>query len=656
MDIGVFREGAPVVGLQIAGMNQNDHHGRKHTGTAPGALLKAESDNFTKNMYGGKREVVRSWEGLFVTSHIQFYEGIEAARCWTVIENRSGCEHAVEHVSSCFLHGINGDSPRDGGFIHIPHNTWFGEAQWKRYSLRDFGYDAVHPGFSMKRISISGGGSWPCCEHLPMGSYENQGPVLTWQLETAAAWHWEISDLAGRLYLSACGPDFQEHGFVKVLKPGEIFESIPCAIAVGGTFDKSIGELTRYRRAIRRENRDNLTLPVIFNDYMNCLMGDPTEDKEIPLIDAAAAAGCDYYCVDAGWYGDGDWWDSVGEWLPSAARFPGGIKKTLDYIRAKGMIPGLWLELEVMGVNCGLARSVPPDWFFQRSGKPVIDHGRYQLDYRNPGVRAFADGVIDRLVREYGAGYIKMDYNINIGQGTGHNADSAAGGLLFHTRAYLGWLDGVFARHPDLVIENCGSGGMRMEYSLLSRHSIQSVSDQEDYIKMAAIACNCATAVTPEQAAIWSYPKRDAGKEAVIFNMINAMLLRVHQSGHLAELPPEMFALVCEGIAVHKQISADIRSGLPFWPLGLAAMEDEFICAGFDCGKHLYLALWRTKGGGGESEVTIPVPDDISGAGCIYPQYKTLLALQTAGSKKFLKVSLKPVTARLLKMERMPGG
>ena len=45
-----------------------------------------------------------------------------------------------------------------------------------------------------------------------------------------------------------------------------------------------------------------------------------------------------------------------------------------------------------------------------------------------------------------------------------------------------------------------------MEYSLLSRHSIQSVTDQTDYIKMAAISVNCTTACTSEQAAIWSYP------------------------------------------------------------------------------------------------------------------------------------------------------
>ena len=53
-----------------------------------------------------------------------------------------------------------------------------------------------------------------------------------------------------------------------------------------------------------------------------------------------------------------------------------------------------------------------------RHGKRIIDHGRYQLDFRNKKVRDFATSIIDRVVGEYGVGYIKMDYNIEAGKGT----------------------------------------------------------------------------------------------------------------------------------------------------------------------------------------------------------------------------------------------
>ena len=111
------------------------------------------------------------------------------------------------------------------------------------------------------------------------------------------------------------------------------------------------------------------------------------------------------------------------------------------------------------------------------------------MDFRNPEVIDHANEVIDRLVKEYGVGYIKMDDNIEPGIGTEYQADSFGDGLLQHERAYLKWLDDVFARYPDLVIENC-SGGQRMDYAMLKRYSIQSTSDQENYLNYASISAN----------------------------------------------------------------------------------------------------------------------------------------------------------------------
>lgn len=259
------------------------------------------------------------------------------------------------------------------------------------------------------------------------------------------------------------------------------------------------------------------------------------------------------------------------------------------------MIPGLWLELEVMGINCSLADKLPDDWFFMRHGKRIKDHSRYQLNYRNPEVRKFATGIIKRVVEEYGVGYIKMDYNINMGIGTDNKADSAGEGLLGHNRAYLAWLDEIFKRYPDLVIENCGSGGLRMDYALLQRHSIQSSSDQTDYRKNAAIAAAVPSLVTPEQCAVWSYPLRDGDKEEVICNMVNSMLCRIHQSGHLAEINNESFKYIQDGIKYYKSIRHDIPNGIPFWPIKMPSLDDKWIAYGLLCSRVCYLALWRMQ-------------------------------------------------------------
>ena len=142
-----------------------------------------------------------------------------------------------------------------------------------------------------------------------------------------------------------------------------------------------------------------------------------------------------------------------------------------------------------------------------------------------------------------------------------------------------------------------------MDYALLSRCSIQSTSDQEEYDKYAQISANAATAVAPEQAAVWSYPLMDGDREETIFNMVNTMLLRMHQSGHLAKISQERFALVKEGIACYKQMREDIRDGLPYWPLGLAQADDSWLAYGVKAPKKagenqqkFYLSVWRRGG------------------------------------------------------------
>lgn len=73
--------------------------------------------------------------------------------------------------------------------------------------------------------------------------------------------------------------------------------------------------------------------------------------------------------------------------------------------------------------------------------------------FRNAEVRDYAERVIDRMVNEYGVGYIKMDYNIEPGTGTDQQADSTGQGLLEHNRAYLAWIDHIFEKYPELIIE-----------------------------------------------------------------------------------------------------------------------------------------------------------------------------------------------------------
>ncbi len=629
------------VELQVSGIDRPyERHGNKYIVTAPGYRMKYIRHTDTRNKEG--RVLVfylkDDLTGLCVESTMQFYDHTRIIRFLQKVRNEGNKKYTVEYISGFQYEGIEkeGTETADRNMrLLIPHNSWQRECNWKEYTLQQLGMELVQPEeyrHSSNMISVSNTGNWSTKEHLPMAYLENTetGTGLVFQIENNGSWHWEIGDQNGHLYLAVSGPDEIHSHWYKNLEPSEEFQSVPVAVGVCNEgFEGAVRDLTAYRRIIRRPNRDNEALPVIFNDYMNCLWGKPEAEKEIPLIDAAKDAGCEYFCIDAGWYADGDWWDQVGEWQESKKRFPDGLKKTMDLIRSKGMIPGVWLEPEVMGIHCELAKTCPDDWFFIRHGERVYDRSRFQLDYRNPEVIRHMNLVLDRLIGEYGVGYIKMDYNIEPGIGTQLYADSVGDGMLQHERAYLQWIRQLFEKYPELIIENCSSGGLRMDYAMLSQMSIQSTSDQDNYLHYATIAANAPAGVTPEQAAVWTYPMNheketepDVLKEEVVFNMINAMLLRVHQSGHLATLDEERKKLVKEGLSVYASIRQDIRQGYPYWPLGLSSFSDEWVAMGLHCPECSYLSVWRRNGTKQTCRMQIPKwKGKKLQISCMYPSY-----------------------------------
>ncbi len=641
-----IKEAFQLVQVNFSGYNRPyEKHGNKHIVTAPGYLFTYVGMNEDRNEDGKLLLIYQKDEvtGAEVETKWQFYDGLPIIQMTNKVTNKSEQLQTLEYISSFCYTGIEKEGTKssdDKMYLTIGHNGWQKEMNFKTYNFCDLGMgqsqNKVYQRTS-KTIDITNTGNWSTKEYLPMAYIENReaDTGLYFQIEHNGSWHFEIGDQNRHFYLAVSGPtEVQSHWF-KNLQPGESFTSVPVSVGVClNDFAKAMGDLTQYRRLIRRKNYDNEELPVIFNDYMNCLFGDPTTEKELPLIDAASACGCEYYVIDAGWYAKGEWWDSVGEWQESKERFPNGLKEVTDYIKKKGMKSGVWLELEVMGIFCDKAKQVPDDWFFMRHGKRVFDRSRYQLDFRNEAVRMHATQVIDRVVRDYGVSYIKMDYNIEPGIGTELNADSVGQGLLEHEKAYIEWLDGIFATYPELIIENCSSGGLRIDYALLKRYSIQSTSDQEDYRYYATIAANSPCALTPEQSAIWSYPLRDGDREETIYNMVNAMLMRIHQSGHLSEMKPENRKLVEEGIVCYKSIRKEIKQALPFWPLGLADNRDSWVSLGLVSDNRILLAVWRR--GGKQNSKCLPVrsalPRDLreklTGSHCvkqIYPLNEQVL-------------------------------
>jgi alpha-galactosidase len=255
----------------------------------------------------------------------------------------------------------------------------------------------------------------------------------------------------------------------------------------------------------------------------------------------------------------------------------------------------------------------------QRNGKKLAVMGRHFLDFRAKKVVEYMTETIRRMVEEYGAEYIKFDYNQDCGVGTDYLAFCAGEGLEECANAYLKWVDDMRARYPNVLFETCSSGGMRMDYKTLSHFSIVSTSDQTDYSKYPYIVGNILSAVLPEQAAVWSYPVDNTEKlptnEQVVMNMINSFLGRMHLASHLELLSNEQLALVQEGVAYYNTLSKAKKRALPYLPRGLSRWNNDSVVAGFETEEKIYLAVWGLK----EKTVKTCVQTDLDKVKIAYP-------------------------------------
>ena len=583
--------------------------------TTIGARLRYVSHDIQTD---GARSVLRirqCADGLTVDSVFECRQDVPALRAHAEATNTGAAPIVLRAIASWvggFTSEGSDDDPLAGWRLTSGRSDWLAEGRWCRESLRG----AVLPPLAQEltghnprgSLAHTSTGTWSTGASLPTGVLDHPGQraAVAWQIEHNGAWRWEVGEDTGGAYLALGGPTDADSAWTKVLNPRESFASVPVSAAFGTDRDSAVAAITAHRRASRRMHPDNEAMPVVFNDYMNTLDGDPTTDRLLPLIAAAADVGSEIFCIDAGWYDDtGDWWDGVGEWAPSTGRFPSGIGEVVDAIRDAGMVPGLWLEPEVIGVQSLMATRLPEAAFLQRHGQRIVEHGRYHLDLRHPAAIAHLDEVVDRLVQDLGVGYFKLDYNIDPGPGTDVAADSVGDGLLSHNRAHLAWLDGVLDRHPALVLENCGSGAMRMDAARLSRLQLQSTSDQQNFTKYPPIAASAPMSMPPEQAASWAYPQPEMSPEEASFCLATGLLGRFYVSGYLNRMASAQRERVATAVRLAKSLRERIRSGLPYWPLGLPDWNAEVVALGSKSDADDLVTIW-SRGPGRAVELAAP--------------------------------------------------
>ncbi|MEJ1154652.1 glycoside hydrolase family 36 protein [Microbacterium marmarense] len=566
--------------------------------------------------------------GLLVTSTFEATAGVPAVRTSTTLTMMHGHEPLVVWAVTTLATGALISNNTNEIDVYQSQSAWTMENRWKVARLRSETLTSIDPtarGETCKNaVTTTSLGAWSSGTFNPVGVFSNRrtGQTMAWQIEHNGAWHWEVGEKpdwprgmvpieqrlldvspAGRRpgdrsndggYVSILGPTDALHHWSTSIDAEHPFTTVPASFTVAQGVEDALGNLAWHRRSHRRGHTQNSSLPVIYNDYMNTLSGDPTEQKLLPLIDAASEVGADYFCIDAGWYDDtAGWWASVGDWFASTTRFPSGLDYVMDRIRARGMKAGLWLEPEVVGAHSVAARELPDEAFLQRQGVRIREHDRYFLDLRHPETTIHLDRAVDRLIADYGVEFFKFDYNVTPGPGTDLNDVAAGAGLLEHNRALTKWLNALLDRHPDLIIENCGSGGLRSDFAMLEVLQMQSTSDQQDPLIYPAIAVGALGHILPEQAANWAYPQPDMDDEMIVFTMCTGLAGRLYLSGVLNRMDEHQRELVARGVQAHQRSRASIARSTVRYPTGLRWQDQGWISVAFDAGDETYLIVWR---------------------------------------------------------------
>jgi alpha-galactosidase len=104
------------------------------------------------------------------------------------------------------------------------------------------------------------------------------------------------------------------------------------------------------------------------------------------------------------------WWeDKIGNWQPDTKRFPQGLKLLCDTLKAEGFIPGLWIAPFCASKTSRVA-SEHPDWFLKDSDGNVIEKDELIIvDVTNPSVSDWIKTVIERITKEWGFEFLKLD-------------------------------------------------------------------------------------------------------------------------------------------------------------------------------------------------------------------------------------------------------
>ena len=185
----------------------------------------------------------------------------------------------------------------------------------------------------------------------------------------------------------------------------------------------------------------------------------------------------DYIWMDAGWYGidtqttpnefEGDWWAHTGDWRVSPLIHPQGLRDVSKEIHDSGRKFLLWFEPE------RVVRTTPiavehPEWFL--SSNDPHDTNKL-MNLANDEAWNYCFNVLSDKIEELSIDCLRIDFNFGplVYWRNGDNADRRGISEIKYINSFYKLWDALLEKFPHLIIDDCASGGRRIDIETLRR-------------------------------------------------------------------------------------------------------------------------------------------------------------------------------------------
>lgn len=430
--------------------------------------------------------------GFAVDEHILAYAGSSLIEVWQTIHNDGDAPIRLERMDTLSLNVPNPDMQ-----LLSFTGRWGSEFEPQRYNL---GKEIILRADLQSRSGRSSKGNHPW-----FALTRRDGHVLSASVVWSGNWIFRFEPLGRDGYRISGGLNDWE--FFKELQPGESLDSPAVVLALGENLNQVSQQYARVgRKHWYPRNEFSARAPVEWNHWW------PYEDAEIneevfaKNVIEAERMGFEVCTLDAGWFGPADagtfWEHYRGDWhLVNQDRFPSGIRSLADQVHARGMKFGIWCEIEGLGEKAQVAVD-HPDYVAQRNGERLG-----YVCFGNPAVQDWAYATLARLITEYGADWIKVDFNLDPGAGCNRadHGHGAGDGLFEHYQGYYRVMQRIRRDFPDVVLENCSSGGLRIDLAIMRHTFMTFLSDPDWAVHDLQIFWGASTMLAPDVLLHWTF-------------------------------------------------------------------------------------------------------------------------------------------------------